>query len=180
MPPETATLGGGCFWCLEAVYSEMQGVHLVESGYMGGHVPNPAYQDVCGGGTGHIEVVSLVFDPAVVSYRDILEVFFTIHDPTSRDRQGNDVGEQYRSIIFYYDNNQRAIAAGLIHELESQHVWPTPIVTELRPATTFYRAETYHQRYFRNNPSQPYCAFVVAPKVRKFREKFAARMRRGA
>jgi peptide-methionine (S)-S-oxide reductase len=180
MPQETATLGGGCFWCLEAVYSEMQGVLSVESGYMGGHLPNPDYRTVCAGGTGHIEVVRLVFDPAVTSYREILEVFFAIHDPTSRDRQGNDAGEQYRSVIFYHDDRQRATAGALIRELDSQHIWPAPIVTELRAASTFYRAEDYHQRYFENNPAQPYCAYVVAPKVRKFREKFAPRLRRGA
>ena len=172
---EIATLGGGCFWCLEAVYDEMQGVVSVESGYMGGNVPNPDYRTVCTGRSGHVEVVQVTFDPAVASYRDILEVFFATHDPTSLDRQGNDSGPQYRSVIFYHDDQQRATAAQLIAELDGE--LPRPIVTELRPATTFYIAEDYHQEYFRNNPQQPYCAFVVSPKVKKFREKFRARLR---
>jgi peptide-methionine (S)-S-oxide reductase len=175
---ETATLGGGCFWCLEAVYDEMQGVLSVESGYMGGHLPNPDYQTVCTGRSGHVEVVQVTFDPAVASYRDVLEVFFTIHDPTSLDRQGNDSGPQYRSVIFYRDEGQRAVAEEVIRELNAEGLWSRPIVTELRPATTFYAAEDYHQEYFRNNAQQPYCAFVVSPKVKKFREKFAARLRR--
>jgi peptide-methionine (S)-S-oxide reductase len=177
---QTATLGGGCFWCLEAVYQEMEGVFSVESGYMGGHTPNPTYRDVCSGTSGHIEVVQVKFDSNVTLYREILEVFFAIHDPTSRDRQGNDSGEQYRSVIFYHDDAQREIAESMIRELNAERIWDRPIVTELRPASAFYRAEDYHQEYFRNNPRQPYCAFVVAPKVRKFREKFAAKMRRGA
>jgi len=172
---ETATLGGGCFWCLEAVYQEMQGVLKVESGYMGGHVPNPDYHTVCAGRSGHVEVVQVTFDPAVASFRDILEVFFAIHDPTSLDRQGNDSGTQYRSAIFYHDDAQRAVAEEMIRELNAEGVWSRPIVTELRAAATFYVAEDYHQEYFRNNPQQPYCAFVVSPKVKKFREKFAAR-----
>jgi peptide-methionine (S)-S-oxide reductase len=179
MALEIATLGGGCFWCLEAVYREMDGVVSVESGYMGGHVPNPDYRAVCSGLTGHIEVVRVTFNPGAASYREILEVFFAIHDPTSRDRQGNDVGEQYRSVIFYHDEGQRAAAAETIRELGAEGIWPAPIVTELRPAETFYHAEDYHREYFQNNPQQPYCAYVVAPKVRKFREKFAARLRRG-
>jgi peptide-methionine (S)-S-oxide reductase len=177
MAQEIATLGGGCFWCLEAVYQEMQGVALVESGYMGGHVERPSYQDVCTGRTGHVEVVQVTFDPEVASYRDILEVFFAIHDPTSRDRQGNDSGTQYRSAIFYQDDGQRATAQELIRELDAEGAYSRPIVTELRAASTFYRAEDYHQEYFRNNPQQPYCAYIVAPKVKKFRQKFAARMR---
>ena len=176
---EKATLGGGCFWCLEAVYQQMDGVAAVVSGYMGGHVENPTYQQVCSGRTGHVEVVELTFDPAIVSYREILEVFFAIHDPTTRDRQGNDTGPQYRSVIFYQDEAQRSVAEVLIHELDAEKIWSGPIVTELRAAEKFYPAEGYHQDYFRNNPAQPYCAFVVAPKVRKFRQKFAAKMRRG-
>ena len=172
---ETATLGGGCFWCLEAVYQEMEGVLSVESGYMGGHVKNPSYREVCTGKTGHAEVVQLRFDPDVVSYRRILEVFFAIHDPTTKDRQGNDVGPQYRSVIFYHSGEQRAAAEQIIAELEAEGV--APIVTGLEPADTLYRAEDYHQNYFQNNPNQPYCAYVVAPKLRKFREKFAARRR---
>jgi len=178
MAHEIATLGGGCFWCLDAVYDEMHGVVSVESGYMGGIVDNPTYHDVCTGRTGHVEVVQVTFDPEIASYRDILEVFFAMHDPTSRDRQGNDSGPQYRSVIFYEDSRQRAIAEELIRELNAEGVFSRDIVTELRPASTFYIAEDYHQEYFRNNPQQPYCSYVVEPKVRKFREKFAARLRR--
>jgi peptide-methionine (S)-S-oxide reductase len=174
---ETATLGGGCFWCLEAVYDEMQGVLSAESGYMGGHVPNPDYHTVCGGRSGHVEVVQVSFDPAIASYRDILEVFFAIHDPTSLDRQGNDSGPQYRSVIFYHGDAQRAVAEEIIRELNDEGPGSRPIVTELRPSTTFYIAEDYHQEYFRNNPQQPYCSFVVSPKVKKFRQKFAAKLR---
>jgi peptide-methionine (S)-S-oxide reductase len=175
---EIATLGGGCFWCLEAVYDQMEGVISVESGYMGGHVPNPDYRTVCTGRSGHVEVVQVTFDPAVATYRDILEVFFAIHDPTTMDRQGSDQGPQYRSVIFYHDDAQRDMAAQLIAELDGEDVYDGPIVTELRPAATFYEAEDYHQEYFENNPLNPYCSFVVAPKVKKFREKFASRMRR--
>jgi peptide-methionine (S)-S-oxide reductase len=179
MPPqEKATLGGGCFWCLEAVYQDMEGVAAAVSGYMGGAVENPSYEAVCAGKTGHVEVVEVSFDPAVTSYREILEVFFAIHDPTSRDRQGNDAGPQYRSVVFYQDDRQRETAEALIRELDGEGIWPGRIVTELRPASTFYPAEDYHQEYFRHNPRQPYCAFVVAPKVKKFREKFAAKLRR--
>jgi peptide-methionine (S)-S-oxide reductase len=174
---ETATLGGGCFWCLEAVYQEMDGVLSVTSGYMGGHTLNPTYRDVCTGRTGHIEVVQVIFDSEVTSYRDVLEVFFAIHDPTTRDRQGNDTGQQYRSAVFYHSEEQRATAEELIRELDAEHIWRDPIVTEVRAASTFYSAEDYHQDYFRNNPQQPYCSYVVAPKVRKFREKFAAKRR---
>ena len=168
---EITTLGGGCFWCLEAVFEEIKGVLRVESGYMGGHVANPSYQDVCTGSTGHVEVVRVTFDPDVVTFREILEVFFSIHDPTSRDRQGNDVGTQYRSVIFYADEAQRATAAGMIRELGPA------VVTELRPAGPFYIAEDYHQKYFRNNPNQGYCAFVVSPKVKKFRTHFADKLK---
>jgi len=177
---ETATLGGGCFWCLEAVYDEMEGVVSVESGYMGGTLANPDYRSVCTGRTGHVEVVQVTFDPAITTYREILEVFFAIHDPTSMDRQGNDAGPQYRSVIFHHGDAQRQTAQEMIAELEREDVFGRPIVTEVRPATTFYIAEDYHQEYFRNNPNQPYCAFVVSPKVRKFREKFGAKRRRGA
>jgi len=178
--PEIATLGGGCFWCLEAVYNEMEGVQKVESGYMGGFVADPSYEAVCTGKTGHVEVVQVTFDPDVSSYRDILNVFFGIHDPTSLDRQGNDRGPQYRSVIFYHGQQQKETAEQAIREIEQEGVWDDPIVTELRPASTFYRAEEYHQQYFANNPQQPYCAFVVGPKVRKFREHFAGKLRRGA
>lgn len=180
MAQEIATLGGGCFWCLEAVYDRMEGVLGVQSGYMGGHVPNPGYREVCGGNTGHAEVVQVAFDPAVTPYREVLEVFFTIHDPTTRDRQGNDVGPQYRSVIFYHSEAQRETAESVIRDLDAQGVWGRPIVTEVRAAATFYPAEDYHQEYYANNPSQPYCMFVVEPKVRKFREKFAAKLKTGA
>ena len=175
--PEIATLGGGCFWCLEAVYLEMEGILQVESGYMGGRLENPTYEQVCTGRTGHVEVVQLTFDASVVSFREVLDVFFGIHDPTTRDRQGNDVGPQYRSVIFYHDEHQRTIAEEMITELNAASIFPEPIVTAIEPAGVFYKAEEYHQEYFRNHPRQPYCAFVVAPKVKKFREKFAARLR---
>ena len=177
---ETATLGGGCFWCLEAVYEGMRGVLSVSYGYMGGHSENPSYQDVCTGTTGHVEVVQVTFDPETVSYFDLLEVFFAIHDPTTQDQQGNDIGPQYRSVVFYHSDEQRAAAEEMIRALGAAALWGEPIVTEVRPATRFYRAEDYHQKYFRNNPQQPYCSYVVAPKVRKFREKFAARRKPGA
>ena len=174
---EIATLGGGCFWCLEAVYQQMEGVESIVSGYMGGRVENPTYEQVCTGKSGHVEVVQLTFDPAVAPYREILEVFFAMHDPTSWDRQGNDTGPQYRSVIFYHSDAQRATAEETIRDLNAQGIWDAPIVTEVRPAETFYPAEDYHQDYFRNHPMQPYCAFVVAPKVRKFRDKFTAKLR---
>ena len=174
---EIATLGGGCFWCLEAVYDEMEGVLSVESGYMGGHVVNPDYHAVCTGRTGHIEVVQVTFDPSIASYRDILEVFFAIHDPTSMNRQGNDTGPQYRSAIFYHSEEQRRIAQEMIAEVDREEPGGRPVVTEVRPAETFYIAEDYHQNYFRNHPGQTYCAYVVSPKVRKFREKFAAKVK---
>ena len=174
---QTATLGGGCFWCLEAVYLDLKGVLSVQSGYMGGILPDPDYRSVCTGRTGHIEVVQLTFDPAIIVYREILEVFFAIHDPTSMDRQGNDAGTQYRSVIFYHDDQQRQTAESLIGELNAEKIFGRPIVTQVRPALTFYVAEDYHQNYFANHPDQPYCALVVSPKLKKFREKFAA-MRR--
>jgi peptide-methionine (S)-S-oxide reductase len=174
---EIATLGGGCFWCLEAVYQQMEGVDSIVSGYMGGHVDKPTYDQVCTGMTGHVEVVQVSFDAAVTSYREILEVFFAIHDPTSFDRQGNDNGPQYRSAIFYHSDAQRTVAEEVMRELAAEAVFDRPVVTELRPASTFYPAEDYHQDYFRNHSAQPYCAFVVAPKVKKFRQKFAEKLR---
>jgi peptide-methionine (S)-S-oxide reductase len=171
---ELATLAGGCFWCLEAVFQEMRGVVRVTSGYMGGAVENPSYRAVCSGTTGHAEVVQIEFDPAVVSYRQLLEVFFAIHDPTTLNRQGNDVGTQYRSAIFYHSAEQERIARELIGELEAARVFPDPIVTEVSPAAPFWPAEDYHQNYFRNNPHQGYCLFVVWPKVEKFRKMFAS------
>jgi len=175
MNMEVITLGGGCFWCLEAVYDEIRGVQSVESGYMGGHVENPTYKEVCGGDTGHAEVVHVRFDPAVVTCRELLEVFFTIHDPTTRNRQGNDVGTQYRSAIFYHCEQQKRLAEEVIAEFNREQLFRDPIVTEVVPAETFYPAEDYHQEYYRNNPYQSYCLFVVDPKVHKFREKFASK-----
>ena len=177
---ETATLGGGCFWCLEAVYDEMEGVMSVESGYMGGHVADPDYHAVCTGKSGHVEVVQVTFDPEVTSYREILQVFFVMHDPTSMDRQGNDAGTQYRSAIFTHSERQREMAQQTIAELDGEGISSTPIVTQVRPAATFYEAEAYHQEYFVNNPQQGFCALVVAPKLKKFREKFAQKRRKGA
>lgn len=171
MATETATLGGGCFWCLEAVYQEMKGVQSVESGYSGGRVENPTYEQVCQGTTGHAEVVRVTFDPEVISFRTILQVFFSIHDPTTLNRQGNDIGTQYRSVIYYHSPEQKETAKQVMAEVGQ--VWDAPIVTELAPAQTFYKAEDYHQRFFTDNPEQPYCAFVVAPKVAKFRHSFA-------
>lgn len=175
MATEIATLGGGCFWCLEAVYQQMKGVVAVESGYAGGHVPNPTYEQVCDGGTGHAEVVRITFDPAQIHYRDILEVFFTIHDPTTLNRQGNDVGTQYRSVIFFHSSEQESLAKQVMAEMAN--VWDAPIVTELAAAPAYYKAEDYHQNYYRNNPLQGYCAFVVEPKIAKFRSTFANRLR---
>lgn len=173
---EVATLGGGCFWCLEAVFELVRGVRQVESGYCGGSVPDPTYQQVCAGVTGHAEVVQITYDAAVVSFRAVLEIFFATHDPTTLDRQGADVGTQYRSAIFYHAAEQQRIAASLIAELNAARIWEEPIVTEVVPFHAFHKAETYHQRYFRNNPGQPYCAAVVAPKVAKFREQFLNRL----
>jgi peptide-methionine (S)-S-oxide reductase len=172
---QVAILGGGCFWCLEAVYLEVRGVSKVESGYMGGHDPAPTYEEVCGGNTGHAEVVRVEFDPSVISYHDILEIFFTIHDPTTLNRQGNDVGTQYRSVIFYDSPEQEATARKVIAEMAC--VWDGPLVTEVQPAATWFRAEDYHQDYFRQHPLQGYCAFVVAPKVVKFRKTFTDRLK---
>ncbi len=169
---ETITLGGGCFWCLEAVYDEMRGVTDVLSGYAGGHMANPTYRQVCAEVTGHAEVVQVTFDPTVVSLEEILSVFFTIHDPTSLNRQGADVGTQYRSAIFYHSEGQRETAVNLINELNEANIWPNPIVTEVAPIGDFYVAEEYHQNYFANNPGQGYCRVVVAPKVAKFRQRF--------
>jgi len=172
MKHQIATLAGGCFWCLEAVFDEVRGVISVESGYAGGHVENPSYKAVCTGMTGHAEVVRITFDADVVSYRDLLHVFFGIHDPTTLNRQGADVGTQYRSAIFYHDEEQKKIAQEVIKDLEAQEIFPRPIVTTLEKMETFYMAEDYHQEYFTNNPRQPYCMAVVAPKVAKFRKHF--------
>ena len=175
---DVATFGGGCFWCLDAVFRDLRGVARVESGYAGGHVRKPSYEAVCSGETGHAEVVRVEFDPAGISYRDLLRVFFTIHDPTTLNRQGADVGTQYRSVIFFHDDAQRRAAEETIAELEAEHVWDDPIVTELAPAGEYWPAESYHQDYFRRNPAAGYCRVVVAPKVAKARREFADRLRR--
>jgi len=179
MATETATLAGGCFWCLEAVFDQLQGVQSVESGYMGGDSSNPSYEEVCSGTTGHAEVVRVSFDPAVLGYRDLLAVFFTIHDPTTPDRQGNDVGTQYRSAIFFHSPEQEAAARSTIARLEAEKLWPAPIVTQVVPASAFWQAEDYHQEYFERVGSQnPYCSYVVAPKVAKFRKHFTDRLKK--
>jgi peptide-methionine (S)-S-oxide reductase len=170
---EVATLGGGCFWCLEAVYDQVQGVHEVTSGYAGGTVPNPSYELVCSGTTGHAEVVQVAFDPDVISYEGILEIFFSIHDPTTLNRQGADVGTQYRSVIFTHDERQREAAEAAIRELTASGSYADPIVTQVTPLEAFYEAEDYHQEYFANNPRQPYCRAVVGPKVAKFQKHFS-------
>ena len=175
---ELATLGGGCFWCLEAVFKDLKGVESVVSGYAGGHVDHPTYEQVCGGRTGHAEVVQISFDPAVVSYRDLLDVFFTIHDPTTKDRQGADVGPQYRSIILYHSPEQKEAAEQAIADLDAKGVWHAPIVTEVVPLERFYPGEDYHQDYFEQNPRQRYCQIVIAPKVAKFRKEHLARLKR--
>ena len=179
MTHEVATLAGGCFWCLEAVFDQLKGVESVESGYMGGTTPKPTYEQVCGGRTGHAEVVQVTFDPDVVSYRDLLQVFFTIHDPTTLNRQGNDVGTQYRSAIFTHSPEQERTAREVIAKLEQDKVWGARIVTEVVPASTFYVAEDYHQEYFaRVGGSNPYCSVVIEPKVSKFRKKYLDRLKK--
>jgi peptide-methionine (S)-S-oxide reductase len=174
---EVATLGGGCFWCLEAVYDDLQGVVNVDSGYSGGSTPSPSYQQVCSGETGHAEVVQITFDPEITSYKEILEIFFTIHNPTTLNRQGADVGTQYRSVIFYHDEQQKETAGQVIKEIEQLGIWEDPIVTQLQPVEKFFIAEDYHQEYFKKNPYQGYCQMVVAPKVSKFRQKFAHKLK---
>ena len=175
---EVATLGGGCFWCLEAVFDDLKGVISVESGYMGGKNPNPTYEQVCGGRSGHAEVVRIAFDPAVVSFKEILEVFFVIHDPTTLNRQGNDAGTQYRSAIFHHSPEQKADAEQVIADLSSAGLWRDPVVTEVTAASVFYAAEDYHQEYFARNPGAGYCSFVVAPKVAKFRKHFLGKLKK--
>jgi peptide-methionine (S)-S-oxide reductase len=175
---ETATLAGGCFWCLEAVFADLRGVARVVSGYAGGDVPNPSYQAVCSGTTGHAEVVQVTFDPQVVSFAELLEVFFTIHDPTTLNRQGGDIGTQYRSAIFYHSPEQKETAERLISQFDAEGVWNAPIVTEVAPLTVFYPAEDYHQEYYQNNQNQPYCRAVIAPKVSKFRQKYLEKLKR--
>ena len=174
---ETATLAAGCFWCVEAVFDDLQGVESVESGYSGGHTVKPTYQQVCSETTGHAEVIQLKFDADVISFKEILLVFFAVHDPTTLNRQGNDVGSSYRSAIFYHSDEQKRIAEEVVKEVEAEAVYDNPIVTEIKSFDKFYIAENYHQEYFANNPNQPYCAAVVAPKVAKFRQKFVQRLK---
>jgi peptide-methionine (S)-S-oxide reductase len=175
--PEHATFGGGCFWCLEAVFEQLHGVLKVESGYAGGASKGPTYKEVCSGSTGHAEVVQVTFDPAVISFRELLDVFFATHDPTTLNRQGADVGTQYRSVILYHDEEQKRVAESRIADLNAEKIWDRPIVTEVVPLSEFNSAEDYHQGYFRGNPGQPYCQAVVAPKVAKFRKSFAAKLK---
>lgn len=175
---ETATLAAGCFWCVEAVFDDLKGVNDVVSGYSGGHTENPTYRQVCDGDTGHAEVAEIKFDPSVISFKEILQVFFAVHDPTTLNRQGNDVGTQYRSAIFYHDDVQRRIAEEVIKEVTAEGVYDDPIVTEVVPFEKFWPAEDYHQEYFTNNPNQPYCLAVVAPKVVKFRKKFVDKLKK--
>ena len=174
---EIGTFGGGCFWCLEAIYQLLRGVSQVRSGYAGGHLANPTYEQVCSGNTGHVEVVQITFDPNIISYEDLLDVFFTVHDPTTLNRQGADVGTQYRSAIFYRNEEQRQLAESKISEIERQKIWNRSIVTEVTELKEFYPAETYHDDYFQRNPAQPYCQAVVAPKVGKFRKKHLDRLK---
>jgi peptide-methionine (S)-S-oxide reductase len=177
MALEKAVLGGGCFWCVEAAFLQLEGVESVVSGYMGGKRPNPTYEQVCTGVTGHVEVAEITFDSAKITFHDLLEVFLTAHDPTTLNRQGNDVGEQYRSVIFYLDESQKKTAEEVIAEFTREKVYDKPIVTAVEPAQTFWPAEKYHQNYYANNPNQPYCMFAVAPKVKKVRQKFASRLK---
>ncbi len=174
---QTATLGGGCFWCLEAVFDNLQGITDVVSGYAGGTVPNPSYQQVCTGTTGHAEVVQIKFEPSIISFKELLEVFFSIHDPTTLNRQGSDVGTQYRSVIFYHSSDQKTTAEETIREFSEEKIWDAPIITAVEPLDVFYPAEDYHQEYFARNPGQGYCQMVVAPKVAKFRSKYATRLK---
>lgn len=174
---ETATLAGGCFWCTESVFDELRGVESVVSGYSGGHTESPTYREVCTGATGHAEVIDVAFDPSEIDFADILRVFFTVHDPTTLNRQGGDIGTQYRSAIFYHSEAQRQAAEAVIREIDAAAIYPNPIVTEVVPFEKFWPAEDYHQEYFANNPNQPYCAAVIAPKVAKFRKMYAERLK---
>jgi peptide-methionine (S)-S-oxide reductase len=174
---EYATLGGGCFWCIEAIFSEVRGIHTATSGYSGGHIKNPTYREVTSGRTGHAEVVQLVYDPSVISYRQILEVFFHLHDPTTLNRQGADVGTQYRSVIFYHNEYQEKIAREVLKEIDESDLWNDPLVTEISPLGDFYVAEQYHQDYYKNNPNQPYCTFVISPKIAKLRSLFKDKLK---
>ena len=172
-----ATLGGGCFWCTEAAFLELKGVEKIESGYSGGTVPNPSYGQLCSGATGHAEAIQILFDPKIISFKEMLQIFFTIHDPTTMNRQGADVGTQYRSVIFYHDAEQKKVAEQVIKEVEASHVWNAPIVTQAVPFEAFYKAENYHQNYFKQNPDQPYCQMIIAPKVAKLRKHYRERLK---
>ena len=174
---ELATLGGGCFWCVEAVYEQVKGIEKVVSGYAGGLRPDPTYEQVCSGATGHAEVVQLEYDPELITYRDILEIFFATHDPTTLNRQGADVGTQYRSVIFFHDKGQKATAEDVVREVEETGAWPNRVITEISPFTSFYPAEDYHQQYYRNHPEQGYCRAVIAPKLSKFRSKYLEKLK---
>jgi peptide-methionine (S)-S-oxide reductase len=175
---DTATFGAGCFWCVEAVFQELNGVSSVASGYEGGGIGNPTYKEVCSGLTGHAEVIQITYDPAKITYKELLEVFWQVHDPTTKDRQGNDAGTQYRSVIFYHNEEQKALAEKYKKELDASGAWDKPVVTEISPAAKFYKAEDYHQNYYKLNSSQPYCTFVVRPKVEKFRKVFKEKLKK--
>jgi peptide-methionine (S)-S-oxide reductase len=177
-PRQLATVGGGCFWCTEAIFNELRGVEKVESGYSGGNVENPSYEDVCTGTTGHAEVIQVIFDPETISYRDLLQVFFTLHDPTTLNRQGADAGTQYRSAVFYHDEAQRKVAEDVIREVSTSKIWKKPIVTEVSPFKAFYKAEDYHQEYFQKNKNSGYCQVVIAPKIVKLREHYREKLKR--
>ncbi len=174
---ELATIGGGCFWCIEVIFNQLRGVEKVESGYSGGTVANPTYEQVCTGTTGHAEVIQITFNPKIISFKDILEIFFTIHEPTTVNRQGDDVGSQYRSIIFYHNNSQKVIAEQIIKEIDAKKIWNTPIVTQVEPFRIFYKAEDYHQMYYTNNPNQPYCRVIISPKVTKFKKRYREKLK---
>lgn len=174
---QTATFGGGCFWCVEAVFEELNGITSVVSGYAGGHKENPTYKEVCDGTTGHAEVCQIQYDPKIVSYAELLEVFWKTHDPTTRNRQGNDVGTQYRSVIYYHNDEQKQLAEGYKKKLDEEKIWPNPIVTEIEPLPKFYPAENYHQDYYSENGNQPYCSFVITPKLEKFRKVFKDKLK---
>lgn len=175
---QTATLAGGCFWCLESAFNTVEGVEMAYAGYAGGHINNPTYEQVCSGNTGHAEVVQINFDADNISYRDILEIFFALHNPTQMNRQGDDIGTQYRSAIYYHNQEQKQLAADILKEVEQEQIWPDPLVTELTELNNYYQAEDYHQDYFSNNPENRYCNMVVAPKLAKFKQKFASRLKR--
>jgi len=174
---ETATLGGGCFWCLEAIYNELKGIIKVESGYAGGTTPNPTYKQVCTGKTGHAEVIQITYNPSI-TFKEILQIFFTMHDPTTLNRQGNDVGTRYRSIILYHNQNQKQTAEQVIKDITKEKIWNDPIVTQIEPYQTFYKAEDYHQEYYKNNPEQPYCRIIIAPKIAKLRKQYFEKLKK--